>query len=104
MANKVPLNAQIESEVVDFVKVLRAGDRRYSANRGINGAATPVPSLEVVKEEVDSPMRNDQIRKMMPSRTENNRRVVGYSESWDKRTKTDIKMKVQARCWVIGRV
>lgn len=77
IANRVPLNAQIESDVVDFVKVLRAGDRRYNANRGINGAAMPAPSFEAVREGVDSPMRNDQIRKVMPSKTESMRRVVG---------------------------
>jgi hypothetical protein len=38
MQKRVPDRAQIESEVVAFVRVLRAGERRYRVKSGIRGA------------------------------------------------------------------
>ena len=49
MANKVPLKAQIESEVVARVSVLSAGERRYSATSGMR-----VPTGEAEAEAVAS--------------------------------------------------
>lgn len=94
MAKSVPLKAQIESEVVDLVKVLRAGDNRYNAKRGMRGVAMPVPLLD----EADSPMRKDQVLKTRPRTKERERRVAGCRAPCDSRTKTDTKIKVHARC------
>ena len=38
MQKRMPDSAQIESEVVALVRVLRAGESRYRANSGMNGA------------------------------------------------------------------
>jgi len=94
IAKRVPLNAQIESEVVDLVRVLSAGDKRYNAKRGISGVAMPVPPFV----ELDSPMRKDQILKTTKRTKENERRVAACRVPCDSRTKIETKMKVQARC------
>ena len=72
IAKRVPLNAQIESEVVDLVRVLSAGDKRYNANKGMSGVA--MPALSYV--EVASPIRKDQVLKTIPRRNEIERRVA----------------------------
>lgn len=93
MTNKVPLNAQIESLVVAFVKVFNAGDNKYSVNSGMRGVTL-----------VDPPETLDQMLRRVPRAVQVQRRKAGSREPRWSRMKIEMKMKVDARCWVTGRV
>lgn len=108
-AKRVPLRAQIESDVVARVSVLSAGARRYSATRGtkgatVGGAGAPVPPPEGPKRDVDSPMSHDHRRKTPLRTAQAARRVDDERVPCDRRMKTARKMKVHERCCVIGTV